>query len=126
MDLAAVAPDIAQIDSNAPHVHKNLSVNQAWKLIQTKAYTLLDVREPSELSTDGYIAGAINLPYTSGKLASGHTTLPKGKGIVVYCRSGNRSGKSAPFLVGKGFKPVFNVVGGFNAWKAAGLSGRSV
>jgi len=116
-----VAPDKTQIDAGAPYTYENVGVNKAWKLIQTKTYTLLDVREPSELTTDGYIAGAVNLPYNSGGLQSGHSTLPKGKGIVVYCRSGNRSSKSAPFLVNKGFKPVYNVGGGFNAWKAAGL-----
>jgi rhodanese-related sulfurtransferase len=116
-----VAADTTQLDAGKPYVYENVDVNKAWKLIQAKTYTLLDVREPSELSIDGYIAGAVNLPYTSGKLTSGYATLPKGKGIVVYCRSGNRSSKSAPFLVSKGYKPVYNVLGGFTAWKAAGL-----
>ena len=60
-----------------------VDVNQAWKLIQTKTYTLLDVRESSELAADGYIAGAVNLAYNSGGLQSGYTKLPKSKGIVV-------------------------------------------
>jgi len=111
----------AGLDAPVPHQHQNIDVNQAWSLIKGGAHTLLDVREPSELIADGFIAGAVNLPYTSGVLSSDYGKLPSTKGVIVYCRSGNRSGLAAPFLAGKGFSPVFNVKGGFNAWKAAGL-----
>ncbi len=119
----AAAPDQARTapDASKPYKHEDISVTKAWQLIQTKKYTLLDVREPSELTNDGHIAGAVNLPWNSGKLKTDHATLPKGKGVIVYCRSGFRSGLSAPFLTGKGFKPVYNVLGGFLAWKSANL-----
>ncbi|MBK9270752.1 MAG: rhodanese-like domain-containing protein [Saprospiraceae bacterium] len=36
--------------------------------------------------------------------------------IIVYCRSGNRSGMAKYLLVQAGFKNVRNLLGGMNAW----------
>jgi rhodanese-related sulfurtransferase len=34
----------------------------------------------------------------------------------LYCRSGNRSGKSAKILKKEGYE-VYNILGGYNQWK---------
>ena len=43
--------------------------------------------------------------------------LPHDKKIIVYCRTGNRSGFVTSFLESKGFHKVFNLEGGILAWK---------
>lgn len=66
---------------------------------------LVDVREPGEFS-GGSAKGAVNIP-----LGSVATELNKFKGkenIVVFCRSGNRSGQAKIMLEQNGFKNVVN------------------
>ena len=40
----------------------------------------------------------------------------KDKRIIVYCRSGNRSGKATKILKENGFAAV-NLIGGMNSWE---------
>jgi rhodanese-related sulfurtransferase len=66
---------------------------------------LVDVREPGEYA-GGTAKGAVNIP-----LGSVATELDKFKGkenIVVFCRSGNRSGQAKTILEQNGFKNVIN------------------
>ncbi len=115
------APDLAAPDSAAPYTHENVSVSQVHQWIKAKkVMTLLDVREVSEV-TAGHIAGAVNMPWNSGVLQKDFAKLPKDKPLVIYCRSGARSNASATFLEGKGFKPLYDMLGGMLAWQAAKL-----
>lgn len=42
--------------------------------------------------------------------------LPRDRDILVYCRSGGRSGMAAGALAAHGFDRLFNLEGGINAW----------
>lgn len=44
--------------------------------------------------------------------------------VVTVCRSGNRSGKMAEFLTGRGYR-TDNLDGGLQAWAQAGLPVRT-
>ena len=45
--------------------------------------------------------------------------MDKEKPVVVYCKKGGRSATAANQLKEKGYR-VFNLLGGFDAWKDAG------
>jgi rhodanese-related sulfurtransferase len=80
---------------------------------------LLDVRSASEVS-EGALPGAQNIVYDDSfneKLGS----LSKESPIFVYCAAGKRSAKAADILKEKGFKEVYQLKGGLNAWKEAKL-----
>jgi rhodanese-related sulfurtransferase len=77
---------------------------------------LVDVREPAE-NTEFNIGGTL-LPL--GKIQTmqiDDIDEFKDQELVLYCRSGNRSGQAALFLESMGFKNVKNLVGGMLAWK---------
>lgn len=79
---------------------------------------VLDVREAAERET-GSIEGSHWIPL--GKLASRTSELNDQMPVAVYCRSGYRSSIATSILKRAGFRNVANVIGGFDAWKAAGL-----
>lgn len=76
---------------------------------------LLDVRELHELAI---CALEYNIHIPMGELVKRQDELKnlKGQNLVVYCRSGGRSGRCADFLRGQGFKNVLNLTGGILAW----------
>lgn len=80
---------------------------------------LIDVREPAELKSDGYIKGAVNIPL--GSLTSQAARIPKDKGVIVYCRSGHRSGTATEQLKQLGYTNIKSMSGGITAWKAQGF-----
>ncbi len=79
---------------------------------------LLDVREPWEYE-QLRIPGAVLIPL--GELADRVAEVPEGQDVYVHCRLGGRSGRAVEFLRAHGRPRSFNVVGGIDAWKEAGL-----
>jgi rhodanese-related sulfurtransferase len=89
---------------------------------------LVDVREPGEWA-DGGVAEPANLLSLSdlrGDRTGWKSFLAenKDKELILYCRSGNRSGIAARILTKEGYT-VANA-GGFRDWVAAGLPTREV
>ena len=74
------------------------------EVLADNAY-LVDVRTPSEFAS-GSVKGAVNIPLDK---ISGQLSKFKGKkNIVVFCRSGNRSGQAKSILEKNGFDNVVN------------------
>jgi rhodanese-related sulfurtransferase len=90
---------------------------QDFKAMQSKPdVVVLDVRTPGEVS-EGIINGAtMFLDYNSSDFDQQLDGLDKSKTYLVYCRSGNRSGKACHTMLDKGFKQVYNLAGGISAW----------
>lgn len=73
-------------------------------ILQSGAY-LVDVRTPAEFA-GGSVKGAVNIPLDV--LSSKLKLFKDKKNIVVFCRSGARSGQAKMILEQSGFKNVFN------------------
>lgn len=97
-NLSAAEYKSRYVETNSPHV-------------------LIDVRTLAEYK-DGHITGAKNIPLqeVTQRLAQ----IPHGKPIMVYCRSGNRSGMALQMLQTAGYEEVYNV-GGIGELVAQGL-----
>lgn len=77
------------------------------EVLKSGNYQLIDVREPMELEMDGYINGAENIPL--GEVADRKDEiLSIEKPVVLFCRSGNRSGKALEYLTSEGLKDGYN------------------
>lgn len=89
-----------------------LFFSQAWAVEvsfhNVKPAVIIDVRTPEEYAA-GHITGAVNIPYE--QIASGITQvkgLKKDSPILVYCRSGRRSGIAKATLEQQGYKQVLD------------------
>ena len=80
---------------------------------------VLDVREPGEVAS-GVIENSLHIPL--GKLGSRLVELDREKLLVVHCKGGYRSSIATSILRRAGFRDIANLIGGFDAWKTAGLA----
>jgi rhodanese-related sulfurtransferase len=98
------------------------------KAVEAKAFfashpgmLILDVRNPDEWNDNlGHIDGAkqVPLPELHDRLAE--LAAWKDKPVVAVCKVGGRSAQASDLLVQAGFKQVWNLEGGMEAWRAAG------
>ena len=85
------------------------------QLLKVEKIQLLDVRTPKEIQ-QGSIKGAIKVNFFDKNFKEQvKEKLDKSKPIYIYCRSGNRSGKSCNLLKEEGYE-VINVLGGYSKW----------
>ena len=96
---------------------QNISVEEVkQRLDKGEKVNLIDVREPFE-HTDFNIGGIL---YPLGKIQSmmvDELEEYKDKEVVLYCRSGNRSGQACMILDMLGFADTKNLVGGVVGWQ---------
>lgn len=80
-----------------------------------EAFLLLDVREPDERAK-AHIEGARLVPL--GELAARADELAEWRDatVVVHCKGGVRSAKACATLAALGFRDVWNLAGGIEAW----------
>lgn len=77
---------------------------------------LLDVRTPQEFeSSTGHLEGALLIPVQELEGRMGELEPFRGRTIVVYCRTVNRSGQAATMLRGKGHSALM-MNGGISEW----------
>jgi len=110
------------IGEQAPEGYENAPVSHAyehWRQGERASipFLFLDVRTPEEYA-QGHIEGAKLIPVQ--ELAAHLADVPKDRQVYVYCHSGRRSARAARLLAENGFKNIENVLGGIEAWKAAG------
>ena len=76
---------------------------------------LLDVRTPKEFE-NGHIQGALLLDYYSSDYVERIKALDREKTYLIYCRSGNRSGKSLAIFDKLGFRHAYHMDAGVIGW----------
>ena len=101
----------------------NFSDQQEINMISTsdlinfkeKDYTLLDVRTADEFKV-GYIPDAINIDYYSNSFNKNLLSFEKNSKIIIYCRTNNRSVKTANILLDNGYTDIYVIEGGITSW----------
>ena len=118
---ASAANEITSQPPSAGQINKFITPKQASDLIQKNYgnpdFVVVDDREPAAYRS-GHIANAINVPYGTD-FNSRIGALNKNKVYLVYCPTG--CGKTSRIMKELGFKEVYEIQGGLNAWKSQGL-----
>lgn len=120
--------NIEQILSAARTRLRRLSPEEAYEAMVHKGATLVDIRSEDRRATEGSIPGALMIernvlewrfdPASSARLpvATDHDIQ-----VIVFCSEGYTSSLAAAALQDLGLWRATDVVGGFHAWRAAGL-----
>jgi len=87
------------------------------KAMVARGALLVDVRTPQEFSA-GHVEGAINIPHMDVEKRLSEFGENLDRQIVLYCRSGNRSGLAQQSLKALGYQRVFNAAG-YQEWVSA-------
>jgi rhodanese-related sulfurtransferase len=96
-----------------------ISVAEFEKGIAQKDIQILDVRTAEEYNS-GHIANTLQADWNDEAVFKTRVaSLDKLKPVFTYCLSGGRSGAAMQWLTQNGFKTVYNLKGGINAWKQA-------
>jgi rhodanese-related sulfurtransferase len=90
---------------------------EAKRLIDAGTVRAIDVREPAEWERD-HIAQATLVPLATLMQRPGELTED---GVVFICEVGQRSAVAAEMAAALGMQHVFNLEGGMQAWRMAGL-----
>ena len=83
--------------------------------IQETDYVLVDVRTVEEYES-GHIQDAVNFDFYSESFHKEILSLNKSSSIILYCRTQNRSTKTANFLKENGYKEITVLEGGITSW----------
>ena len=83
--------------------------------IQDSDYILVDVRTIEEYES-GHIQDAINFDFYSGSFQKEILSLDKSSSIILYCRTQNRSTKTANYLKESGYNEITVIAGGITSW----------
>ncbi|WP_109699494.1 rhodanese-like domain-containing protein [Chitinophaga deserti] len=96
---------------------ENISVEDLKQRIDSgEKLNLVDVREPNE-NAEFNIGGTL-VPLGDIRAMQVDEIEPlKDEEVIVYCRSGNRSGQAAMILETMGFSNVKNLTGGMLKWQ---------
>lgn len=90
-----------------------LTPADAERRARSGALVLVDVRPPAERAL-----AAVGAPFTS--LENGGLerllALPKQQPLAFLCHHGVRSEQAAGYFRAQGFREVYNVIGGIEAW----------
>jgi len=84
----------------------DLDPKAAWQTIQSGAM-LMDVRTPQEFAA-GHLPNAVNIPFEKVAAELARRKVAKDTPVVLYCRSGRRSGIAEAALAEAGYRKLYN------------------
>jgi rhodanese-related sulfurtransferase len=102
---------------NQAQTKSNLSADEFEKGISQQHVQVLDVRTQAEYNS-GHLKNSFLADWNNKKVFQERVEhLDKSKPVYTYCLVGGRSSAAADWLIANGFKEVYNLDGGIQAWK---------
>ena len=90
-------------------------ISESEFLESSDDFKLIDVRTKSEYES-GFIESGLNIDFFSDNFESDILSLNKNSKIILYCRTNNRSTKTANLLKKNGFNDISVIEGGITDW----------
>lgn len=88
---------------------KKVTCAEKDKVLKDKKAMLIDVRTEEEFNTK-HLANAINIPFDKiVDTLKTYGTIDFNVPLIVYCKSGGRSGQAAASLIKEGYKKVYDL-----------------
>ncbi len=107
--------------NNKPATYTTVTPQKAYDQISNSTDAMIvDVRNLDEWTATGILVGATLIPLPEFEQRAPQE-LPKDRPIYVICNSGNRSRAASEILIKDGYKKVYNIDGGIQAWLSNGL-----
>jgi rhodanese-related sulfurtransferase len=99
---------------------RDINTLGATQLINAGNPLLLDLREPKEF--DGRtLPNAVHMPLSQLGSRASELAQYVSRPVIAFCDRGQRSRGATSTLEKQGFKEIYNLSGGFRAWRDAGL-----
>ena len=99
----------------------------AWALSRAGGALIVDLRSSDERRRHGVVPGSVHIPrsvleWRADPTSGWHNPHLEGRGrLILLCAEGYSSSLAAASLVDLGRAGAGDVVGGFRAWRVAGL-----
>ena len=106
---------------------KAVSPQQAFDRSQAGTAILIDIRDIRELQREGRIGAAFHAPrgmlefWADPQSPYHKDVFARSDNLILFCASSWRSALAAKTLQDMGMTNIFDMEGGFNGWKSAGL-----
>ena len=101
---------------------KTINADEAYQMVKENKCNLIDIRELNELEIIGKVEGANHIPMGNLEALLDPNSeifkdglIHKDKEVVLFCAGGIRSEMSVKSLIGKGFKNISHIEGGFGS-----------
>ena len=107
---------------NTDLIAKDVNAQDFKTLVDNNVGLIIDVRTPEEY-LNGHITGAINIDWKNNdEFTSKIKEISKDKTLLIYCRSGRRSGLAKEYLQKQGYQKVYNLESGILGWQKKNLA----
>ncbi len=113
--------DEETVEVNKQRIIETIDVATFKQKMEDGKVQIVDVRSPNEWD-EGIIPGAHLIDIYDDNFRANLSVLNGDSPILVYCKSGGRSGKASKIMYKMGFPEVYNLDGGITAWQKAGMS----
>jgi rhodanese-related sulfurtransferase len=121
-----ITTGIKQLLSEAKAQIMEVDVAHAQQLIATENALLIDIRDVRELWRDGKVRGSKHVPrgmvefWIAPDSPYHKDIFTEDRPFIFMCAGGLRSALTAQIAQRMGLQPVYNLIGGFGAWRDAG------
>ena len=98
--------------------YADITVSELQTMLASKNFPLVNVHVPFEGDLP---ATDFSIPFDEMEQHLDMLPADKDAPIVLYCRSGRMGATASETLARLGYTKVYNLLGGFNAWRDEGL-----